>query len=525
MNRRTSLKAIVALLVAIGLERKVTSIKAASAAEPARFGNVVPFTTKITIDTSHPGALANPFLCGTNTQWVDGGDGLLLNTGTKFATTVLNKVKQLAPTIIRYPGGSYSDVYNWRSGVGAETARKGNAHFSGRDLQVVRFGTAEFLALCEATGAKPLITVNVCTGTAQDAADWVLATNVTGMISPLTGNRLPKVTYWEIGNEPYLKEDDRSETWMEPDEYARRANAFISAMRKVDPTIIVGIPLRSDTFNGIPVTPYQGFNQKVLPQIKEPFDYVSLHNAYLPFLYSDVPSDNEIYAGLMGASETVRLDLEATRAQLSNLLGKKIPMAITEHTAMVTFGKSQDSYLSSPAGALYVADLLRLFATQPDILMANHWSLIGNWFFGALSNDGVPRPVFNVLRMYRDALRGNYLPFSSVTKSFSAPQMGMMRGTSNIPVVTGMATLEAGKLRVLILNKDPKASTQTTIELGLRKFGTTVATKTFTVTAPFAAPDTANTYTNITGNRTGGSSSMTVTLPACSLTYLETQLV
>jgi len=519
MKRRDFLKLTTAIVALTGCDKKVFS------SEINRFGDASIFSTDITINTSQPGFATNPLLCGSNVQWVDGGDGLIQHTGTSFITPVLEKVKQLAPTVIRYPGGSQSDVYHWRAGVGSEAARTGNEHFHRKDVQIVRFGTAEFLALCESVGAAPLITVNICTGTAKEAADWVRETNITRLTSPLTGRLLPKVKTWEIGNEPYLKEDVRPETWMKPEEYARRANEFIRAMRSVDPTIRVGIPLRSDTYNGIPVTPYQGFNETVLPLLSEPFEYVSLHNAYMPFLYGNTPSNNEIYAALMGASETVRLDLEATRKQLRRLVkNRTVLMAITEYNALVTFGKQQDSYLASPAGALYVADLLRLFATQPDILMANHWSLIGNWFFGALNSSGVPRPVFDVLRMYRETLHGNYLSSNCKTKEFTTPMAGLIREARNIPVVTVTSTIESGKLRLLILNKDPQASTQTTIKLGAHKFGGDISISSLTAPDPFSSPDNANAFIRKNSQVVGKTASVTVVLPPCSLTFLESQL-
>jgi len=35
------------------------------------------------------------------------------------------------------------------------------------------FGTDEFMALCEAVGARPMLTVNFGTGTIEEAAAWV----------------------------------------------------------------------------------------------------------------------------------------------------------------------------------------------------------------------------------------------------------------------------------------------------------------------------------------------------------------
>lgn len=486
-----------------------------------RFGPPGSFAADIIIDPTHPGSPANPRLCGTNVQWVDGGDGLLPATGTALVASVAERITQLAPTVIRYPGGSYSDAFNWRASVGDESARPSVEPFRGKARQTVRFGTAEFLSLCELVGAEPLITVNLATGSAHDAGDWVRQTNVTGLNSSRTGRALPTVPFWEIGNEPYLKEDDRPETWLEPAEFVRRANAAIRDMRRVDASIHIGIPLRSDSFNGIPVTPYPGFNERVLSAINETFDFVSVHDAYLPFLYDNVPDDDDIYAALMAASETVRADLAATRAQLVKWVpGRALSLAVTEYNALVTITRRQDAYLASPAGALYVADLLLLFATQPDVLMANHWSLIGNWQFGALTSEGVPRPVFAVLRLYREVLRGNMVALDVRTKTFAAPRIGLVREASNVPVVAGMATLHGNRLRLVLINKDPHAAANAGVRLTTGRFGDT-RLRTLTASAPFAAPDSADAFKAADSHPAAGEGLLTVVLPPCSLSLLD----
>lgn len=522
MDRRTCLTAMAAFAAMAACDQKLFGRSSANTKIRDRFGSLDSFSAQITIDPAHPGAPANTRLCGSNVQWVDGGDGLLHSTGMTMVPSVLEKVKQLGPTVIRYPGGSQSDVFNWRASVGVESARQSSEHFHRKERQIVRFGTAEFLSLCDLVGAEPFITANVATGSPQDAGDWVRQTNVIGIKSPVTGRPLPKVPFWEIGNEPYLKEDHRPETWLEPPEFARRANAAIREMRKQDTSIQIGIPLRSDSFNGIPVTPYQGFNQRVLSEIRERFDFVSLHNAYLPFLYDNVPDDDDIYAGMMAASETVRGDLDATRAQLAKLVpGRTLPLAITEYNALITIGRRQDAFLASPAGALYVADLLRLFATQSDILMANHWSLIGNWYFGTITSQGSPRPVFEVLRLYREALRGNMLSFNVQTKTFAASRIGLMREANNVPVVTGMATIKTNNLKVLLINKDPHAIANANLQLTTGRLAN-IGLRTLAASTPFAAPDSADAFKKSKSNPAAANNGLIkVALPPCSVSLLD----
>src|SRR5262249_37900203 len=51
-------------------------------------------------------ANVNRLLLGGNVQWIDRGDGLLNTDGSGFDPEMIKLVEDLAPTVIRYPGGS-----------------------------------------------------------------------------------------------------------------------------------------------------------------------------------------------------------------------------------------------------------------------------------------------------------------------------------------------------------------------------------------------------------------------------------
>ncbi|HLK01387.1 MAG TPA: alpha-L-arabinofuranosidase, partial [Streptosporangiaceae bacterium] len=81
---------------------------------------------------------------------------------------------------IRYPGGSYSHIYNWQT----QTAVGGGFVAPGT-------GFSSFMSTVNSAGAAPVVTVNYGTGSASLAAAWV--TNAAG----------DNVQYWEVGNEVY----------------------------------------------------------------------------------------------------------------------------------------------------------------------------------------------------------------------------------------------------------------------------------------------------------------------------------
>ena len=428
-------------------------------------GGVSALEAKITIDIEKTGVPVNRLILGSNVQWIDRGDELLEGTSLQFSRSMLQKVKEIGPTIIRYPGGSLSDLYHWKDGIGGIADRKKNQHFYVKNRwDAILMGTTEFLQLCKILGAEPLITVNVVTGTAEEATKWVEYTNKS-RVKGADGTLLPAVKYWEIGNEPYLKDENRGDLAMSPEEFAKRANNFIRNMRRVDSSLKIGIPLRSDRFGGQYATPYQGYNEKVLKGITEPFDFVALHNAYLPFAGDKKYRDEDLYRAAMAGSLVVKDDFAFTRSLLEKFFpNRAIKLAVTEYNAFFSMGgKSTDSYNESFVGALYVADLINLFAQTDDLLMANFWSLTGNGYFGAISNEGRLRPSYAVLKGYNNILRGNYLPLKLESTVFENTAVGFVPGNRNVPTLSVLGTRDKNIIRIVAINKDISNSINTSI--------------------------------------------------------------
>jgi len=95
-------------------------------------------------------------------------DAIGLNTavydGYMNDTPIPGLLKAAGIDALRYPGGSYSDIYNWQNGTAAAGGYVApNTAFS------------SFMTTAKAVGAQPIITVNYGTGTPSLAAAWVPA--------------------------------------------------------------------------------------------------------------------------------------------------------------------------------------------------------------------------------------------------------------------------------------------------------------------------------------------------------------
>jgi alpha-L-arabinofuranosidase len=91
--------------------------------------------------------------------------------------------------MMRYPGGTLADFFDWRAGQSYNTSQRGQCAVAigTTPMQTVVYGTREFLEFCMDAGAEPLITVNIWNSSAQDAADWVKATNIDGYFTYASG--------------------------------------------------------------------------------------------------------------------------------------------------------------------------------------------------------------------------------------------------------------------------------------------------------------------------------------------------
>ena len=78
-----------------------------------------------------------------------------------FRHDVLDLVRELGPTIIRYPGGNFLSGYNWEDGVGPVSERPVRLDLAWLSTETNKFGTNEFIEWCRAAGTEPMLGVNL----------------------------------------------------------------------------------------------------------------------------------------------------------------------------------------------------------------------------------------------------------------------------------------------------------------------------------------------------------------------------
>ena len=104
-------------------------------------------------------------------------EGSPLADADGYRKDVMDAVKPLGVSLLRWPGGNFASGYNWTDGIGPKDQRPARPELAWNDLESNRFGTDEFLRYAERIGAEPYICLNLGLGTVDDARHWVEYTN------------------------------------------------------------------------------------------------------------------------------------------------------------------------------------------------------------------------------------------------------------------------------------------------------------------------------------------------------------
>ena len=219
MNRKPAKRAVVAAIIA-GLLCSASAVAQQAAPASPSAAAATPSTaapaSPLVVQADQPGAVINRDIFGQFAEhlgqgiyggiWV-GKDSSIPNV-RGIRSDVVAALRAIKVPVVRWPGGCFADRYNWRDGVGPAAKRPArlNAVWGGV-VEPNTFGTPEFMDFADQIGAEAYISVNVGSGTAQQAADW-MEYMTTDQPTALQKDRVAdghpkpfKVKYIGIGNE------------------------------------------------------------------------------------------------------------------------------------------------------------------------------------------------------------------------------------------------------------------------------------------------------------------------------------
>jgi hypothetical protein len=478
---------------------------AAFAAAPAAFAAAPPAAFAAAPPAAFAAALPAALAAGADTTVdVDVRAGLAAVPGTALgvnhaiwdaqlgSTAVSGLLKDAGVQMLRYPGGSYADIYHWR-----DHTAPGGYVAPGTDFDT-------FMAGARRVGAQPMIIANYGTGTAQEAADWVRYANVTKGYD---------ATYWTIGNENYgnghygsaWEADNHADK--SPGEYAANVVAYSAAMKAVDPDIKIGAVLTTpgNWPDGIVGTGDAGtWNKEVLTRAGAAIDFVDVH--WYP--------GGGTAAEALAKPEQIQDAVYLLRRQIDGYAGGspgRIGISLTE----TNVGVGPDT---QPA-ALFLADVYSGLL-ENGVFTVQWWNVhngIGTVStvagqtdygdFGLLSSGGCTADG----SVCEPALNTPFAPYHALALMGSFTRTGdqLVRAGTDNPLVSAHASRRPnGDLAVLLVNKDPDSAH--TVDIDYHGW------------TPSGAVPTAASYTNGAGSVQPGAAGTAgrQTLPAYSLTLL-----
>ncbi len=331
-------------------------------------------------------------------SWKENFDGL--------RPDLLQAIKEIKPTVIRWPGGCYASAYRWKSGIGSQDYRVAYPLELWNDIDVNSFGIDEFMTLCKHTGAEPLMVVDVGTkqwinsvGTEevrandwlQEVCDWLeycngSETSTWGAVRAKNGHPEPyNVKFWEIDNEV----DPRTTPSAE---YVDLVNRLVPRMKAIDPSIKI---IACGSFTGDKMK----WDTDVIMGAGKNFDYLSIHRYDDPNGFASNPWDNQKF-------------YEAHRSVIAKSENKNIKLFSSEWNAQSTdwrTGLHAGGYLNCVER---VGDVMEIAAPA---LFLRHKSATGwdNAFINFDNSRWYPAPNYVVMKLWRNSYAPNLLKISS----------------------------------------------------------------------------------------------------------------
>ena len=206
---------------------------------------------------------------------------------------VIQHLRTISPTALRFPGGCAADHFMWKESLKAPEFRKpvdglSKAWFLFRDTyhqDTLDIGLNEFFMLCKELDAEPEYTVSLILSDGEDARQLVEYCN--GDASTEYGARRRALGFdpfnvhlWYIGNEAYFFGGEYQNSTVA----ANRTDELITAMKQADPSIAVAIGLTWG--DG-----YREWAFDFMKTLKSDFEYVSYHD-YIGILPDATQGDN-----------------------------------------------------------------------------------------------------------------------------------------------------------------------------------------------------------------------------------------
>ncbi len=196
-----------------------------------------------------------------------------------FRKDVMDSLKETNLPAIRLPGGNFVSAWQWKDSIGPKENRKVHLDPAWHQYIPNDVGHDEYLQWAEKVNSSAIYTVNLGTGTLQDAMDCVEYTNHEGGtywsdLRRKNGHEKPYgVKTWCLGNE--MDGHWQLGSWEKnPVGYGNLCHEASKAMKWIDESIETVACASSASF----MDHYPEWEEKVMDQCYDTVDYLALHH-------------------------------------------------------------------------------------------------------------------------------------------------------------------------------------------------------------------------------------------------------
>ena len=457
-----------------------------------------------------------------------------------FRRDVIELVRELGVTAVRYPGGNFVSGYRWEDGVGPREERPRRLDLAWHSTETNEFGLHEMAAWLAATGGNELMeAVNLGTRGLEEALDLLEYANIPGG-TELSERRRANgadepfdIRMWCLGNEmdgPWQLGHKTAE------DYGTLAASVAAGMRQIDPD--VELVVCGSSSHGMPT--FGAWEQTVLERTFENVDFISCHAYYQPALNDDGTRDMASFLAsgedMDGFINDVAAIIDATKARLKSTHDVSISFDEWnvwyqgEEPSKVPEGRGnwpvaprllEDIY--SVADAVVFGDLLITLLKNADRVRAACVAQLVNVIAPIMTEPGGPAwrqtTFWPFALTARLAKGGTVLEPKLTADTVATPRYGAVNGVNAVAV-----RCADGTLAVFATNRSQDAPAA--FEVTVPGTAETVEATTLHDSDPFAANtlndrERAAPYANDSAALDAASGTVRVTLPPISWTVLH----
>jgi alpha-N-arabinofuranosidase len=452
-----------------------------------------------------------------------------------FRTDVMDLVRELGVTTIRYPGGNFVSGYRWENGVGPRAWRPKRLDLAWHSLETNEVGLHEFAGWCSQVDAELMLALNLGTRGVLEALDLLEYANLkTGSalaeLRAVNGSPDPfDVRMWCLGNEldgPWQLGHRSAE------DYGKIASQAAKAMRQLDPDL--ELVACGSSSRAMPT--FGAWERVVLEHAYDDVDFISCHAYYQEldgdrgsFLASAVDMDAFIET-VIATADSVKAARRSDRlinisfdewnvwyADRYNNGGKITGIDNWPYAPRLL----EDQY--SVTDAVVVGSLLISLLKHADRVHAACLAQLVNVIAPIMTEPGGPawrQTIFYPFSITARLARGTVLRLAVDSPAYDAAAYG------TVPLVDAVATMDdaSDAVSVFLVNRSLDAAT--TVSLDLSSLGPARLSETITL----ADDDPTATNTLQQQNRVAPAPNrsariengvLTIELPAISWTALQ----